>query len=101
MVYLRYNYTIMALNIKNAEVEHLADEIAHLTSTTKTEAIRQALLERRERLSALSPDVNREQLLRRFMENRIWPGIPASASRRWTKEEEEAALGYGESGEPV
>ena len=91
----------MALNIKNAEVESLAAEIARLTNTSKTEAIRQALLERRERVSATSPEVNRAELLRRFMELRIWPRIPASASRRWTKEEEEAALGYGEHGEPV
>lgn len=91
----------MAFNIKNAEVEQLADEIARLTKTSKTEAIRQALLERRERVSAMSPDANREELLRRFMELRIWPRIPASASRRWTKDEEEAALGYGEHGEPV
>jgi len=91
----------MALNIKNAEVERLADEIARLTNTSKTEAIRQALLERRERVSAMSPHVNREESLRRFMKLRIWPGVPASASRRWTKDEEEAALGYGESGEPV
>ena len=42
-----------------------------------------------------------EELLRQFMERQIWPDVPASASRRWTKEEEEAALGYGESGEPV
>lgn len=91
----------MALNIKNTEVERLAAELARLSHTSKTEAIRQALVERRERLSALSPDVNREELLRRYMELRIWPGIPASASRRWTKDEEESALGYGEYGEPV
>jgi antitoxin VapB len=91
----------MALNIKNLEVEHLVEEVARLSNTSKTEAIRQALLDRRERLSALSSDTNREELLRRFMELRIWPGIPASASRRWTKEEEESALGYCESGEPV
>jgi antitoxin VapB len=91
----------MALNIKNAEVERLAEEVARLTRTSKTEAIRQALLERRERVSALSTDVNREELLRQFMKLRIWPGIPSSASRRWTKDEEESALGYGDSGEPV
>jgi hypothetical protein len=45
--------------------------------------------------------INPEELLHRFMEVRIWPLIPASASRRWTKEEEDAALGYGEYGEPV
>jgi hypothetical protein len=91
----------MALNIKNAEVEHLTEEISRLTNTSKTETIRQALLELKARISAISPDSNREMLLRRFLEYRIWPGIPSSASRRWTKDEEEAALGYGESGEPV
>jgi len=91
----------MALNIKNAEVEYLAEEISRITNTSKTETIRQALLEMKARVSASSPDFNREMLLRRFLEHRIWPGMPASASRRWSKEEEEAALGYGESGEPV
>jgi hypothetical protein len=91
----------MALNIKNPEVELLADEISRMTNTSKTETIRQALLELKARVSAISPDSNREMLLRRFLEHRIWPGIPASASRRWTKDEEETALGYGESGEPV
>ena len=41
----------MALNLKNDEVELLAAEVAHLTGESKTEAIRQALLERRRRLS--------------------------------------------------
>jgi antitoxin VapB len=91
----------MALNIKNTEVENLAGEVARLANTSKTEAIRQALLAFRERLAVLSPEANREERLRRFMETRIWPGVPKSASRRWTKQEEEAALGYGEFGEPV
>jgi antitoxin VapB len=91
----------MALNIKNPDVERLANEIARLTHTTKTEAIRQSLLERRERLALTTSVTNREELLRRFLELRIWPRVPESASRRWSKEEEEAALGYGEFGEPV
>jgi hypothetical protein len=91
----------MALNIKNTEVEELANEISRLTNRSKTETIRQALLELKARVSAISPDANRETLLRRFLEHRIWPGVPVSASRRWSKEEEEAALGYGEFGEPV
>ena len=33
----------MALNIKNAEVERLAAEVARLTGESKTEAIRRAL----------------------------------------------------------
>jgi antitoxin VapB len=91
----------MPLNIKNSDVERLAAEIALLTHTTKTEAIRQALVERRERLASGSPVVNREEHLRCFLENRIWPHVPDTASRRWSKDEEDAALGYGAFGEPV
>ena len=40
----------MALNIKNPEVESLATELAGVTGESKTEAIRQALVERRARL---------------------------------------------------
>jgi len=42
----------MALNLKNFEVENLASELARRTGETKTEAIRVALLERRDRLMA-------------------------------------------------
>jgi len=42
----------VGLNIKNAEVERLATEVASLAHETKTEAIRIALLERRVRLKA-------------------------------------------------
>jgi hypothetical protein len=44
---------------------------------------------------------NREDLLRRFLELRVWPTIPAEARQPWSKEEEEAVLGYGEFGQPV
>jgi hypothetical protein len=40
----------MALNIKNAEVERLAAEVAGLANESKTEAIRRALADRKERL---------------------------------------------------
>ena len=50
----------MALNIKNPEVESLATELAHLSNTTKTEAIRIALLERKERASFLVSGTGRE-----------------------------------------
>lgn len=42
----------MPLNIKNAEVERLAEPVARLTGETRTEAIRQALLARRANLTA-------------------------------------------------
>jgi antitoxin VapB len=91
----------MALNIKNPDVERLAEDVARLTGTSKTEAIRQALLERRDRVAALASSGSSEERLRQFLELRVWPSIPRKARRRWTKDEEDTALGYGESGEPV
>jgi antitoxin VapB len=91
----------MALNIKNSEVERLAEELARLSNTTKTEAIRIALLERKERVGAPGSAAGREERLQRFLELRVWPTIPPEARRPWTKDEEDAALGYGEWGEPV
>ncbi len=91
----------MALNIKNPDVERLAEEVARLTGSSKTEAIRQALLERRDRVAALTSSDSREERLRQFLELRVWPAILRKARRRWTKDEEDAALGYSESGEPV
>jgi len=40
----------MGLNIKNKDVEMLAKQVADATGETKTEAIRKALVERRDRL---------------------------------------------------
>lgn len=44
----------MALNIPNAEVEHLAERVATLTGETKTAAVTQALRERLARLEHVS-----------------------------------------------
>jgi len=41
----------MALNIRNAETERLAGQVATLTGETKTAAVTQALRERLERLN--------------------------------------------------
>lgn len=43
---------------------------------------------------------NREARIRRFLEQHIWPQVPEAASGRWTKDEVDAALDYGEHGEP-
>jgi antitoxin VapB len=40
----------MALNIRNPEVEQLAEAMVELTGETKTEAVKQALCDRLERL---------------------------------------------------
>ena len=85
----------MALNIKNAEVERLAAEVAKLTHESKTEAIRVALHERAARLKANRGELSREQridsALERFRER--FPN--GDFGRRITKEEEEKILGFG------
>ena len=73
----------MALNIKNAQVEELATEVAELAGETKTEAIRRALEERRQRLSFQLVRESRADERRSFLENEVWSVIRArSASRR-------------------
>jgi antitoxin VapB len=84
----------MALNIKNVEVEALAAEIAELTGESKTEAIRQALLERKRRLSLRVERTDRVGRLRRFLEREVWPNVPAAALAHGTsKAEVERILG--------
>jgi len=89
----------MALNIKNSAVERLAAEVARLSGESKTEAIRRALEERKARLAYRAADGDREARLRRFLENEVWPAIPAGElGRRMSREEEEQILGYGQEG---
>ena len=88
----------MALNIKNAEVESLAAEVAKLAHESKTEAIRVALKERAFRLKS-----NRGTLTRRErIDAALWSfreQFPnADYGRRLTKEEEERILGFGPDG---
>jgi antitoxin VapB len=91
----------VALNIKNREVERLAAEVARLTNSTKTDAIRQALLEKKERLSAFGSGEGRGDQVRWYLELQVWPTIPKKARRPWTRQGKDAALGYGKFGEPV
>jgi|688.fasta_scaffold2209167_1 antitoxin VapB len=99
MVDKSYNYT-MALNLKNPEVEALAEELAQLAGTSKTEAIRQALLEQKQRL-LVSRGRDPKLSAMRFLEDRVWPNLPPGASRPLTKKQEEKLLGYGPDGAPV
>jgi antitoxin VapB len=91
----------MALNIKNAEVERLATEVAQLARETKTEAIRRALEERKARLKV---GVSPEEKMRRTMEylqKEVWPFIPPEVrGKAITKQEEEEILGIGPNGYP-
>lgn len=89
----------MALNIKNADVERLATEVAGLAGESKTEAIRQALVERRERLAVRGRGRSRYADAMEWLENDVWPQIPSDQlGRRLTAEEEADILGYGPEG---
>jgi antitoxin VapB len=88
----------MALNIKNEEVERLAGEVARLAGETKTEAVRQALLERKRRLAQRLP-VERRDWAVHYLEREVWPLVPdGERGRRLTRADEDAILGYGPDG---
>jgi antitoxin VapB len=88
----------MALNIKDPETERLAGEVAALTGTTKTGAVRYALHQVLESLSPPSA-LQREQRLTRFLEEEIWPLIPPEElGKAVSKDEREEILGFGEHG---
>lgn len=89
----------MALNIKNDEVERLVEEVVAVTGETKTEAIRQALAERRARLRMRVSVEGRRSRIRAFLEREVWSRVPEDQrGRPPSKEEREAILGYGEEG---
>jgi len=88
----------MALNLKNSEVELLAAEVARITGESKTEAIRQSLLERKAKLLSRSNSQTRgeraESILRSFRASLSKPlsRVPL------TREEENEILGFGPGG---
>lgn len=89
----------MPLNIKNPRVERLVTEVARLTGESKTEAVRRALEERRDRLTLQQPSRDRGARIRRVLEDEIWPAIPAEVlGTTITREEEEEILGLDGSG---
>jgi antitoxin VapB len=89
----------MALNIKNREVERLAEETARLAGETKTEAIRRALEERARRLRLRVVRRDRKADMRRYLEREVWPKVPRKVlGRRLTRRQEDAILGYGPDG---
>lgn len=66
----------MALNIKNQEVERLASEVSEITGETKTEAIRKALQERKQRLQLREGKGQPESQLMEILQSKIWSRIP-------------------------
>jgi hypothetical protein len=89
---------IVPLNIKNATVERLASEAARRQGITKTEAVRRALEAQLRQLNQAT-DADRASRFVAFLENDVWPFVPADALGRATsKSERERILGYTEDG---
>ena len=95
---LNWYHVSMALNIKDPETERLAAEVAALTGTTKTGAVRYALRQVLQAQSRLSVQ-QREERLTRFLEEEIWPLVPPDQlGKPVSKAEREEILGFGEHG---
>lgn len=89
----------MALNIKSPEVEELVAAVAAMTGESKTEAVRRALLERRERLALQAARREQGSSFLRYLEQEIWPKVPpGQLGRRLSRQEEDEILGYGPEG---
>ena len=84
----------MALNIKNKEVELLAEEVSKLTKESKTQAIKKALEERKSNLLKKGLLLDRKQRIENFLENRLWKNIDFKKVKTLTKKQEEELLGY-------
>lgn len=83
----------MALNIRNADAERLAEELARLTGETKTEAVRKAL---HERLTRLRRERSRRSLADELDEiARHCASLPVRDARP-----PDEILGYDEKGLP-
>ena len=89
----------MAMNIKSQEVEQLAAEIAAMAGESKTEAIRRALIERKQRLELRAGGKGRRLRLKEFLEHEVWPHIPMDMlGVALSEEEHDRILGYGNEG---
>jgi antitoxin VapB len=91
----------MALNIEDKETEQMAAEIASLAGESETDAVRQAVRERRDRLGLRSGERRKPKGgLRHFLETEIWPLIPEEERGKppMTKAEREEILGIGPEG---
>jgi antitoxin VapB len=89
----------MGLNLKNQKVEQLAAEVAAMVGETKTEAIRRALEERKQRLSFQVTNRDRKARLKSLLETEVWPLIPKKLlGKRLTRKEYDRILGYGQEG---
>lgn len=88
----------MALNIKDPVAERLVAEVAALAGESKTEAVRVALRERRERLALGAPRRDRKAAIDEFLRE-FWATLPKRVlGKKISKKERERILGYGPHG---
>jgi len=88
----------VALNIKDPVAEKLVAEVAALTGESKTEAVRVALRERRERLALGAPRRDRKTAIDESLRE-FWATLPKGVlGKKITKKERERILGYGPHG---
>jgi antitoxin VapB len=83
----------VALSIRNAEAERLAAAVARLTGESKTEAVRQALADRLERLQ-------RERRRRRLADDLDEVALACAALPVQDDRPADEILGYGPEGAP-
>jgi hypothetical protein len=93
----------MTLEIRDKETREMATEIARRIGTSEEEAVRQALLEKQERLRLQPTRRRRPRTLEgmlEMMEREIWSQIPDDllGGPPMTKDEKEELLGYGPEG---
>jgi antitoxin VapB len=85
----------MTLNIRDPEVHELAREVAAATGETMTQAVKQALRERLERVRA-TDEAERKRRVRDILETaRRWREAPVEDSRPFDE-----ILAYDENGLP-
>lgn len=90
----------MALNLKNKDVDRLVAEVAELAGESKTEAVRKALEERRERLAYRVSGRRQAARFLDYLELEVWPRVPPGEPGRppLSREVRERILGYGPEG---
>lgn len=88
----------MALSLKNAEVEELAANVAAMANESKTEAIRLALQERKNRLCAKFGTQTRSERAASIIQMFRDSAPPEILGKRLSRAEEDELLGFGTRG---
>lgn len=92
----------MDLHIEDTETEKLAAEVAEMTGDTKTDAVREALREKKKRLETQAEGAKkgRPRSMQKWLEEEVWPLIPEEERGQppMSKDEIEEILGFGEGG---